>query len=151
MHFAIGLRQWVQGTACGRKGTVMEEKISIQGILEQAVRDGDVSDVFLVAGLPVTVKKGGRQKRLGEDRLMPGTLELLADQIYAESGRDRGRLERGEDDDFSFSMPRRNDFPGGRFRVNIFRQRGSIAAVIRVIRFDLPNPEKLGIPARKKK
>ncbi len=146
MHFAIGLRQWVQGTACGRKGTVMEEKISIQGILEQAVRDGDVSDVFLVAGLPVTVKKGGRQKRLGEDRLMPGTLELLADQIYAESGRDRGRLERGEDDDFSFSMPRRNDFPGGRFRVNIFRQRGSIAAVIRVIRFDLPNPEKLGIP-----
>lgn len=37
-------------------------------------------------------------------------------------------------------------FPGGRFRVNVFRQSGSLAAVIRVIRFGLPDAELLGIP-----
>ncbi|MCQ4950795.1 ATPase, T2SS/T4P/T4SS family, partial [Bittarella massiliensis (ex Durand et al. 2017)] len=45
------------------------------------------------------------------------------------------------DDDFSFSIQNL-----GRFRVNIFRQRGSLAAVIRVIRFGLPRPEDLHIP-----
>ena len=43
-------------------------------------------------------------------------------------------LEKG-DDDFSFSLP-----GVGRFRANTFRQRGSLAAVIRVVLFDLPNP-----------
>lgn len=43
-------------------------------------------------------------------------------------------------------MSRRENFSGGRFRVNVFRQRGSLAAVIRVIRFELPDPEKLRIP-----
>jgi twitching motility protein PilT len=45
------------------------------------------------------------------------------------------------DDDFSFSISNL-----GRFRVNVFRQRGTLAAVIRVIHFGLPDPEKIGIP-----
>ena len=45
------------------------------------------------------------------------------------------------DDDFSFSIPGLS-----RFRVNAYRQRGSLAAVIRVIAFDLPNPDILHIP-----
>lgn len=123
--------------------------MKLQEILEQAVRDEDVSDVFLVAGLPVTMKKNGRQERMGE-RLLPLDIEALVEQIYTEARRTRQRLENGEDDDFSLSVSGRRDgggtFPGGRFRVNIFRQRGSLAAVIRVIRFELPEPGKLGIP-----
>ncbi len=123
--------------------------MKLQEILEQAVRDEDVSDVFLVAGLPVTMKRGGRQMRVGDGMLMPRDIETLVDQIYTEGHRTRARLDRGEDDDFSLSVSRRVDengtFPGGRFRVNVFRQRGSLAAVIRVIRFELPDPVKLGI------
>ena len=124
--------------------------MKLQEILEQAVRDEDVSDVFLVAGLPVTMKRNGRQVRAGEGMLMPKDIEALVEQIYSEGRRTKIRLERGEDDDFSLSVSRRVDgngtFPGGRFRVNIFRQRGSLAAVIRVIRFELPDAGKLGIP-----
>ena len=124
--------------------------MKLQEILEQAVRDEDVSDVFLVAGLPVTMKRNGRQGRAGEGMLMPKDIEALVEQIYSEGRRTKIRLERGEDDDFSLSVSRRVDgngtFPGGRFRVNIFRQRGSLAAVIRVIRFELPDAGKLGIP-----
>ncbi|WP_334293780.1 PilT/PilU family type 4a pilus ATPase [Acetatifactor muris] len=123
--------------------------MGIYEILEQAVRDEDVSDIFLVAGLPVTMKRNGRQKRIGDKMMMPNVIGQLVDEIYQEAHRDRTRLERGEDDDFSLSMPRRETehgtFPGGRFRVNVFRQRGSLAAVIRVIRFELPDPARLRI------
>ena len=120
--------------------------MKLQEILEQAVRDEDVSDIFLVAGLPVTMKRNGVQTRLDMPALMPKDIGELIGEIYEEGRRTRTRLETGEDDDFSLSMSRRDNFPGGRFRVNVFRQRGSLAAVIRVIRFELPNPEKLGIP-----
>ena len=44
-------------------------------------------------------------------------------------------------DDFSFAVP-----SVGRFRANIFRQRGSYGAVIRVIPFGLPDPDEMNIP-----
>lgn len=114
--------------------------IGIHEILERATAMG-ASDLFLVAGLPVTFKCGGHQERLPGDFLRPDDIRLIVDEIYAVGNRDRSNLERGADDDFSFSLSRM-----GRFRVNIFRQRGSLAAVIRVIRFGLPDPVKLGIP-----
>ena len=45
------------------------------------------------------------------------------------------------DDDFSFAIP-----GVSRFRANIFRQRGSLAGIIRVVRFELPDPEVLHLP-----
>ena len=118
----------------------------LQEILEQAVRDEEVADIFLVAGLPVTMKRNGVQIRMDMAPLMPKDIGELVEEIYAEAKRTKVRLEAGEDDDFSLSMSRRENFPGGRFRVNVFRQRGSLAAVIRVIRFELPDSVKLGIP-----
>ena len=114
--------------------------MEILEILRNAVA-ADAADVFLVAGLPVTFKCGGRQQRLEGEMLMPDEIGALAEEIYALSNRSRSNLERGADDDFSFAVPHL-----GRFRVNVFRQRGSLAAVIRVIRFGLPDPVKLGIP-----
>ena len=114
--------------------------MDIKEILEKALGSG-ASDIFIVAGLPVTLKCDGRQERLPGDIMKPDAIAALIDTIYTMSGRDRTNLENGVDDDFSFSVPMM-----GRFRVNIFRQRGSLAAVIRVIRFGLPDPAKLGIP-----
>lgn len=111
----------------------------IQQILQRAV-EMEASDIFLVAGLPVTYKCSGHQQR-GQERLLPDTIGELVEQIYAVSDRERANLEQGRDDDFSFAISQL-----GRFRVNVFRQRGSLAAVIRVIHFGLPDPTKLGIP-----
>ena len=107
--------------------------MEILPILEQAIEAG-ASDIFLIAGLPVTFKCHGRQQRQGTGRLLPDDIRLLADQIYQTSGRSRKNLEQSTDDDFSFSISHL-----GRFRVNVFRQRGSLAAVIRVIYFSLPD------------
>ena len=139
--------------------------MKLREILEQAVLDKAVSDVFLVAGLPVTMKCNGRQMCMRERKLIPKAdieeeelaklklkpkdIEELVEQIYAEGRRTRVRLEREEDDDFSISISRHVEdgsaFPGGRFRVNVFRQRGSLAAVIRVIRFEHPDTGEQGI------
>lgn len=114
--------------------------MDIQEILRQAVAAG-AADIFIVAGLPVTFKSDGRQQRLPGDMLKPEDIGHVVETIYELSGRDRTNLVRGMDDDFSFSVSQL-----GRFRVNVFRQRGSLAAVIRVIKFGLPDPVKLGIP-----
>ena len=114
--------------------------MSIADILKQAIELG-AADVFLIAGLPVTYKCGGKQERLPGDFLRPDGINVLVDEIYTMSGRSRANLESGLDDDFSFSVSQL-----GRFRVNVFRQRGSLAAVIRVIKFGLPDPASLGIP-----
>ena len=76
------------------------------------------------------------------ERLMPADTEILLRQIYQMSNnRNFDRFLEIGDDDFSFSIPGLS-----RFRVNTYRQRGSLAAVIRVIAFELPDPEILNIP-----
>lgn len=114
--------------------------MDIQNVLRQAA-EWNASDVFLVAGLPVTLKCKGHQQRLTEGILMPEHTQALIDQIYRFIGRDQMRIAQGKDDDFSFAVRGM-----GRFRVNVFRQRGSMAAVIRLIQFGLPDPALLGIP-----
>lgn len=114
--------------------------MDVRETLRQAVEMG-ASDIFIIAGLPLTYKVDGRQRRM-ETRLMPADTAAVISDIYTLCGRSRSRIEREDmDDDFSFSIP---DL--GRFRANVLHQRGSLAAVIRVIRFGLPEPEKLNIP-----
>ena len=114
--------------------------MNILDILKLAI-EKDAADIFLVPGIPVTFKCKGTQVRLDTDRLGPGEIDLLIGEIYEVSKRHRTNVDQGIDDDFSFAVPHL-----GRFRVNVFRQRGSLAAVIRVIQFGLPDPAQLGIP-----
>lgn len=114
--------------------------MGIESILSKAV-ETEVADIFLISGIPVTFKCNGKQVRYNEEKLMPDSVETLVREIYAISRRDTKNFDNEIDDDFSFSVPNL-----GRFRVNVFRQRGSVAAVIRVIKFGLPDPKKLGIP-----
>ncbi|MBQ7370741.1 MAG: PilT/PilU family type 4a pilus ATPase [Blautia sp.] len=100
-----------------------------------------VSDIFLVAGRALTMKKDGKFETFG-DRLMPNATQELIEELYHLAGdRDIQILFDRGDDDFSFSLPGLS-----RFRVNTYRQRSSLAAVIRVIAFQLPNPRDLRIP-----
>ena len=106
-------------------------------ILEKAVSSG-ASDIFLIAGVPVTFKINGIQNRIGEPSLTPEDIEAMVDKIYTIAKRSRKNIENNLDDDFSFSISHL-----GRFRVNVFRQRGSRSAVIRVIKFGIPDPKTL--------
>ena len=109
-------------------------------ILKQATSRG-ASDIFIIAGLPVTYKVKGMQDRMSSGIMKPMDIDPLVDEIYSAARRQKTILDKGLDDDFSFSIP---DL--GRFRVNVFRQRGSLSAVIRVIQFGIPDYRELGIP-----
>ena len=108
-------------------------------ILSQAILKG-ASDIFLIAGLPITYKVKGSQDRSASAVMKPRDIEPIISEVYQTARRATTNLDNGLDDDFSFSI---SDL--GRFRVNVFRQRGSVSAVIRVIRFGIPDPERLGI------
>ena len=108
--------------------------------LKRAVED-QASDLFLVAGGPVSEKLDGRIQPIGTERLMPPDTKELISQIYTLAGRSMNLyLERG-DDDFSFAVPGL-----ARFRVNAYRQRSSMAAVVRVVSFDIPDWQAIHIP-----
>ena len=114
--------------------------MTLHEILKQATLKG-ASDIFIIAGLPVTCKVKGAQDRMDGDIMKPASIEPVIGEIYQAARRQKTLLDQGLDDDFSFSIPEL-----GRFRVNVFRQRGSLAAVIRVIRFGIPDYRELGIP-----
>ena len=100
------------------------------------------SDIFIVAGRELTYKMNGRMFTMGESRLMPADCAKLISEIYAlADNRDMTRLTEFGDDDFSFAIK-----GVARFRINAYKQRGSLSAVIRVITFHIPQPQELGIP-----
>lgn len=77
--------------------------MDVRETLRQAVEMG-ASDIFIIAGLPLTYKVDGRQRRM-EARLMPADTAAVISDIYTLCGRSRSRIEREDmDDDFSFSM-----------------------------------------------
>ena len=114
--------------------------MELQSLMQQAVEAG-ASDIFIMAGMPLAYKINGKLTRLNEEKIMPPQSETLVQQIYALGGRDMGRVLLTGDDDFSVTVPNLS-----RFRVSIYKQRGSLAAVIRVIPFGIPDYRTLHIP-----
>ena len=77
---------------------------------------------------------------MDSERLLPPDTERLVTELYELANRPmRQYLEKG-DDDFSLTLP-----GVARFRINAYRQRGSMAAVIRVVSFDIPDWKDWGI------
>ena len=108
--------------------------------LKQAVADG-ASDLFIVAGGPVSEKLDKRLRPISGERVYPQETSQLIAELYGQAGRPMEPFLKRGDDDFSFSVPGL-----ARFRVNAYRQRGSLAAVVRVVTFDIPAFLELGIP-----
>lgn len=108
--------------------------------LTRAAKDV-ASDVFFVPGGPVSYKLDGQLTPLEQERISPQRSKAYIEQIYALAKRDMDGFLASGDDDFSFSIPGL-----ARFRVNVYRQRGSWAAVIRVVMFSIPDWQELGIP-----
>ena len=105
--------------------------------------DEKASDIFVVAGRPLTFEAHGRFMQLEGAPLMPSDTKKVLEEIYRLADRDfKIMLENvNHDEDFSFAIS-----GVGRFRANAFRQRGSYSAIIRVIPFGLPNPAEYNIP-----
>ncbi|AHF07420.1 type IV pilus twitching motility protein PilT [Desulfitobacterium metallireducens] len=113
--------------------------LNIESLLQLAV-EHKASDIHLAVESPPVLRIDGVLTRIGEEKLSRQELDQFAHSLMNETQAQRF-LEMGELD-FSYSLS-----GVGRFRVNAFRQRGSVAVVIRIIPFTVPSPESLGLPS----
>ena len=111
---------------------------SLDELLQMAV-ERRASDLHLTAGLPPMLRIDGRLRPLNFERLSPVECQRLVYGIL--SDRQITEFERTHELDMSHGVSRL-----GRFRVNIYLQRGSIGAALRVIPSTIPSFEELGLP-----
>ncbi|SES71550.1 twitching motility protein PilT [Natronincola peptidivorans] len=112
--------------------------MEINTLLKTAL-DSNASDLHITVSVPPIIRVNGRLLRIGEKQLTTTDTEMLMKQILLPE-QQRLLEERGELD-VSYSTPGL-----GRFRVNIYKQRGSICIAIRVVYSKIPSIEELGLP-----
>lgn len=112
---------------------------NLDEILIQSVKSG-ASDIHLTTGRPPSYRIDGVLASIEGERLTPQMLEELLMPLM--DVRHRGELQDNGQTDFAYAIP-----GVGRFRVNVFKQRGTLASVMRSLPFNIPEPEQLGIPA----
>jgi len=103
-------------------------------------KDRKASDVHLTAALPPKARIHGELVSLVEEKLTPQRLEELIRPMLNPAATEK--INEFGEADFSYAIQGE-----GRFRVNVFRQRGTLAAVLRLVGTDVPPAEQLGIPA----
>jgi len=113
---------------------------SLRFFLEKAVNE-NASDLLLIAGKQISIKLHQGIVPLTEERLTPGESRALISELYQFANRSLPEHLSIWDDDFSVSIPGL-----ARFRVNCFSQRNSVAAVIRIVQFGIPDWQSLGLP-----
>jgi twitching motility protein PilT len=97
------------------------------------------SDLHITTGTAPSLRLQGKLKKIGTQVLMPEDSLTLAKEITTNEQFER--FMKGGELDFSYSLP-----GVCRFRVNIYRQRGSIGIVCRVINSKIPSFESLNLP-----
>ena len=113
-------------------------EITMDSLLEIA-RDVGASDVHITVGLPPKMRVNGTIEDIIPHVLTSHDTQTLVLSIMNE--RQVATLKRDGEADFSYSTEAL-----GRFRCNVFRQKNSFAAVLRLINTVIPAPEKLGLP-----
>ena len=114
--------------------------MTLMEYITEATQRG-AADLFILAGAPCCIRLGRELVPLDGHKLLPDDTKALILEIYALANRETDVFFRTWDDDFSFAVPGL-----ARFRVNTYRQRGSMAAVIRVVSFAIPDYRQMRIP-----
>jgi twitching motility protein PilT len=115
--------------------------MELLSILKEA-SEHDASDIFIVSGAVVSYKAQGKLVRINGAQLAPADTKDLVYQIFklANLNIDINSMPDREMD-FSLSVAGL-----GRFRANVYKQRGSYASVLRYVPFVIPDAEAIGIP-----
>ena len=112
----------------------------VQEWLKCAVEE-NASDIFIGAGRHINYKINGVLVPQGEENLMPNDSKELITGLYELAHRSMSKYLETGDDDFPITVPGL-----ARFRVNTYRQRSTMAAIIRVVLFSIPDYKDLLIP-----
>jgi twitching motility protein PilU len=109
------------------------------GYFLKLMTEKNASDMFLSTGAPVSIKVEGRIYALGKSGLPPGMVKKIAYSLM-----DEGQVPEFETNlELNLAISVKD---AGRFRVNVFKQRGEVSMVIRAIKSVIPNLEELHLP-----
>jgi twitching motility protein PilT len=112
--------------------------VRVEHLLREMVNHG-ASDLHVRVGVPPIYRINGELQKLSDVRIDTVMMDSFLDDIM---NRDqKARFERDKECDFAVGA---RDM--GRFRVNVFRQRGTIAMVVRHIKAKIPTFEELQLP-----
>ena len=113
--------------------------MELADLLRTAVEKG-ASDLHLTAGRPPVLRINGELTFIENEPVLTKEMipVLLEPMLTAER---KGELDRNGQVDFSYGLPGL-----GRFRVNVFHQRSTVSAVMRLIPHEIPPFEQLGLP-----
>lgn len=112
--------------------------LSFEELLMKAV-DLNASDIHFTVGIPPTMRINGSLIPYGEEKLSPRDIEDYVKQVLTEEQYEK--YQNMGELDLSHAIQ-----GIGRFRVNVFRQRGSDAMALRTITPTIPTLDKLGMP-----
>jgi twitching motility protein PilT len=117
-----------------KEGTPFSFKQSITDMVQQGG-----SDLHLKVGRPPTIRVAGELIQLNQQPLKPEELKALAEQIM--TSRQVREFAEHKESDFAIGVP-----GVGRFRTNVFQQRGTLAFVFRAIPYEVKSVEQLHLP-----
>ena len=122
------------------------ETTLFEQVLKATVSSG-ASDLHLKVGSPCMVREGNDLVPMTENTLRASDVEMVVERIIEQVGSRYGSASRFgnikeiRDFDASYSLP-----GVGRFRVNIYRQRGTLAVSMRIIPSKVPSIDDLSLP-----
>ncbi|MBW3624074.1 MAG: PilT/PilU family type 4a pilus ATPase [Armatimonadetes bacterium] len=108
--------------------------------LAQACVQKGASDIYIKAGSPPMLRIRGVATPIAEEKLMPNDTAALAQSILARD-KDRGQFDQHLYCNLAWSAPQ-----VGRFRVNVYMQRGTVAMVLRLVESKVPSLQQYGYP-----
>ena len=107
--------------------------------LFQLMSEKQASDIFISAGTPIHIKIQGNTMPINQQVMMPDMIEKIAYELMSQD--QIKTFEATMEMNLSFGVPQ-----VGNFRVNVFRQRGSVSIVVRFILGNIPELSTLGMP-----
>jgi len=123
-----------------RQARIETKRVDLDELLEHLLEVGG-SDLHLTAGSRPAVRKNGRMVLVEDEPVL--TTEKLRNVIYAMlTERQRKTFEENLELDLAYTLPGK-----ARFRMNIYQQRESLGAVLRVIPWEIRSLEELGMPS----
>lgn len=110
----------------------------LEDLLKETLEQG-ASDLHITVGVPPTMRRNGRLSTIGDQRLLPSDTEALVRSMLTEE--QWNNYQSVGELDLSFSLQGM-----GRFRANVYKQRGTCCAAIRMVNMVIPSIEELGLP-----
>ena len=109
------------------------------GYFLKLMTEKGASDMFLTTGAPVNIKVEGKLYPLGNTGMPSGMVKKIAYSLM-----DEGQVPQFEKNlELNMAIAVKD---AGRFRVNVFKQRGEVGMVIRAIKSEIPTVEQLRLP-----